>query len=68
MESKTPQFTGGIGLGGALFILFLALKLTGVIGWSWLWITAPLWIPLAIIAALLGVIAIGAAIVYLKKP
>lgn len=28
---------------GALFILFLALKLCGVIGWSWWWVTAPVW-------------------------
>jgi hypothetical protein len=41
----------GIGLMGALFILFLALKLCGVIGWSWWWVFAPLWgPPLAVIA------------------
>lgn len=28
-----------------LFVLFLVLKLVGVIGWSWVWVTAPLWIP-----------------------
>jgi hypothetical protein len=33
-----------------LFFLFLALKLTGYIDWSWLWVLAPLWIPLAIVA------------------
>lgn len=27
------------------FIVFLVLKLTGVIGWSWWWVTSPLWIP-----------------------
>lgn len=26
-----------------LFLLFLGLKLTGVIAWSWWWVTAPLW-------------------------
>jgi len=26
-----------------LFLLFLGLKLGGVITWSWLWVTAPLW-------------------------
>lgn len=34
----------GIGLGGALFLLFTALKLTGRIDWSWFWVTSPLWI------------------------
>lgn len=27
-----------------LQILFIALKLTGVIGWSWVWVLAPTWI------------------------
>ena len=29
---------------GTLFLVFLVLKLTGVIDWSWWWVTAPLWI------------------------
>lgn len=33
-----------IGLPGLLFIVFLVLKLTHVIEWSWLWVTSPLWI------------------------
>lgn len=35
----------GNGVGGCvlLLVVFVALKLTGVIDWSWLWITAPLW-------------------------
>lgn len=28
-----------------LFIIFLVLKLTGLIAWSWWWIFAPLWLP-----------------------
>lgn len=36
-------------LGGVLFVVFLVLKLIGVIAWSWWWVTAPLWIPLAIL-------------------
>lgn len=31
-----------------LFVVFLVLKLTGVIAWSWWWITAPIWIPFLI--------------------
>lgn len=40
---------GGIGLAGALGLLFVALKLTGHIAWPWLWVTAPFWIPLALV-------------------
>lgn len=29
----------------AIFIVFLVLKLTGSISWSWWWVTAPLWLP-----------------------
>ena len=44
-----------------LFAIFLVLKLTGYIGWSWWWITAPLWIPLPfVIAAVLFVAAVNA--------
>lgn len=33
---------------GTLFLIFLVLKLCGLITWSWWWVTSPLWIPLAI--------------------
>jgi hypothetical protein len=33
-----------------VFLIFLLLKLTGVIDWSWFFITMPLWIGLAIVA------------------
>jgi len=38
-----------------LFLLFLYLKLTGVIAWSWWLVTAPLWGGLAFILAILVV-------------
>jgi hypothetical protein len=38
-----------IGLSGALALLFIALKLTGTIAWSWLWVLSPLWIPLTVV-------------------
>ena len=43
----------GIGFSGILFVVFLILKLTGYIDWSWWWVTAPLWIPFAIAAIFL---------------
>lgn len=52
MSEKSSSAFGGIGLGGAVFIVFLVLKLTGHITWSWWWVTAPLWIPLAFVAAI----------------
>ena len=40
--------SGGIGFIGLLAVLFIALKLTHVIAWSWWLILAPLWVPLLI--------------------
>lgn len=37
---------------GFLGLIFITLKLTGHIAWSWLWVLAPFWIPLSIIAVL----------------
>lgn len=41
----------GLGFGTVLFLIFLTLKLTDHIDWSWWWVSAPLWGPIAIIAA-----------------
>lgn len=38
----------GIGFGGLLAIVFIVLKLTKTIAWSWLWVLAPIWIPIGI--------------------
>jgi hypothetical protein len=43
------------GIGTVLFLVFLVLKLTGNIDWSWWWVTSPLWIPLALIIAIGGI-------------
>lgn len=34
----------GVGFIGLLTLLFVALKLLGVIDWSWIWILSPIWI------------------------
>jgi membrane protein YdbS with pleckstrin-like domain len=52
-KSSSTTTSGGIGLSGAVFIVFLVLKLTGHINWSWWWITAPLWGSLAIVIMVL---------------
>lgn len=48
--SKQVTVSGGSGIGfvGLLTILFIALKLTGVIAWSWWWVLSPLWIGFAL--------------------
>lgn len=37
-----------IGICSVLGLIFVTLKLTGVIAWSWLWVLLPFWGPLVI--------------------
>ncbi len=46
----------GLSLTAVLFIVFLVLKLTGNIDWSWWWVTSPLWIPLALVAGIFVIV------------
>ncbi|QFG10066.1 hypothetical protein SEA_IDENTITYCRISIS_47 [Mycobacterium phage IdentityCrisis] len=52
MSAQTSR-GNGIGFGTVLFIVFLVLKLTGVVTWSWWWVFSPLWIPGVVIAVCL---------------
>jgi hypothetical protein len=49
---------GGNGFAGLLTIVFIVLKLTGVINWSWWWILSPLWIGFIISAIVITIFAI----------
>lgn len=51
MNKNNQNTSSGVTFASLLFLLFLALKLTHVIDWSWWWITAPLWIPFIIVIA-----------------
>ena len=55
-NSSTSSSTGGIGFVGLLTILFIGLKLTGYIAWSWWWVLSPIWIT-SIIFVLVVVVA-----------
>lgn len=43
--SNSSAAGGGIGFCGLLAIVFIVLKLIGIIKWSWVWVLSPLWIP-----------------------
>lgn len=38
-----------------LTVLFIGLKLTGLISWSWWWVLSPMWIGAALAACLLAI-------------
>lgn len=52
MEDKKVN-SGGIGFFGLLTIVFIVLKLTKVIAWSWFWVLAPVWISVILWLGLL---------------
>lgn len=47
-NTNTTVRDSGIGFFGLLTLVFIVLKLTGVISWSWVWVLAPLWISFLI--------------------
>ncbi|KAA8750173.1 hypothetical protein [Paenibacillus sp. UASWS1643] len=49
---------GGIGIFGLLGVLFVALKLTGVITWSWWWVTLPFWGGIALLLVIIAIITL----------
>ena len=65
-ESKTVS-SGGIGFTGLLAIVFITLKLTNYIDWSWWWVLSPLWIPFTLaIVLILVLLALGGSVKDLK--
>lgn len=52
MSKESNTNSGGVGFLGLLTILFIGLKLTNHIDWSWWWVFAPCWGPLAIVIAI----------------
>ena len=46
----------GIGFWGVLTIVFIVLRLTGVITWSWIWVLSPLWISWLVAIILIVII------------
>lgn len=51
--ADNKKSTSRFGLSSALTFLFIALKLFGIIDWSWWWVLAPAWVPLAFVLVVL---------------
>lgn len=63
MKDDTKQIN--LNIGSVIQIVFIILKLTNLIHWSWLWVLSPLWI--SAIITLLVVYTISACIIKEKK-
>lgn len=61
MGNNSNRFTLG-GLGVVLFVVFLTLKLCNVINWAWVWVFAPLWMPIVLFFGIYLLIFLVAAI------
>ncbi len=57
MSNSNNSSGGGIGFVGLLTILFVGLKLTDVIDWSWWWVLSPIWGCGVFVIALLLIVA-----------
>ena len=64
---SSSSSSSGIGFSGALTVLFIGLKLTNVISWSWWWVLSPIWISALIGIAILTIILIAAIVAGLFK-
>lgn len=61
-DTNKAVTSNGIGFFGLLAILFIGLRLTHFIAWSWWWVLSPLWAPLAFLIAFLVVVAVIGAL------
>lgn len=59
--SESSSSSSGIGFAGLLTIVFIVLKLTGHITWSWLWVLSPLWIGFVLVLGIFLVFLLVAA-------
>ena len=53
---KEKHSLNGLSFTQILALIFIVLKLTDYITWSWLWVLSPLWIPVAFILGLFVVV------------
>lgn len=64
-DNKTVRITGPTPT--VVFIVFLILKLTNVIDWSWWWVTSPLWISFGLGLVALLIYAIVLLCIYVAR-
>jgi predicted tellurium resistance membrane protein TerC len=66
MDNNTATSSSSIGFTSLLTLLFIALKLTGYIQWSWWWVLSPIWISFSLIILIVIILLMISAVV--NKP
>ena len=61
MKNKTVR-NSGMGFISVLTLIFIVLKLTNNISWSWIWVLSPIWITAVLLIIIFAVIMIGGRI------
>ena len=61
--SENGTTSGGIWFFGLLGVLFIGLKVTNYIDWSWWWVLAPIWIGPLVFVFVLALLAAGALLI-----
>lgn len=67
MSNRSSNNSTGMGILGVLQLIFLVLKLTGLITWSWLVVLIPFWISLGTLAIFLICVLIAVLTGYKKR-
>ena len=57
--SDNTQANNGIGCFTVLGMIFITLKLTENIDWSWWWVLAPFWIPVVLVIVIIGFVIVA---------
>lgn len=61
MKDKNVR-NSGMGFISVLTLIFVVLKLTNNISWSWIWVLSPIWISIILIILIFGIILVAGRI------
>ena len=61
MKNKNVR-NSGMGFISVLTLIFILLKLTNNISWSWIWVLSPIWITTILLIIIFAIIMIGGRI------
>ena len=56
MADKNVSVQVGPNFLGLLTIVFITLKLTGYIAWSWWWVLSPLWLGFVVVVGIMAIV------------
>lgn len=44
---------------GLLQVIFIVLKIVGIVEWSWWWVFSPVWVPIAVVGVILLILFVA---------